>query len=345
MSARKTIAFGNRAIGSGHPVCIVAEIGINHEGDVAACARLIEAVAAAGADAIKLQTIDADANYVRGTKSHEIFSGAALTREETARMFALARELGLEAFTTAGDFETLAWVDALAPAAHKISSGLLTHTPLIERAAATGRPLVVSTGLGTEDDIARALDAARKGGAQDIVLLHCTSLYPTPPERARLSRIGQLEKRFSLPVGFSDHTEGTLASALAVACGAVMLEKHVTLDRTRAGFDHAISLEPEGLADLVANVRRAERMLAAPQGETPSKDEEAARERYLRCLVAAHDIPAGTALSKENIAIKRPLPGRRGLPPWEYERVLGLPVAKARLADDPIRAEDLEERP
>src|SRR5262249_51834119 len=160
-------------------VVVIAEIGINHEGSVEACGKMITAAAGAGADAIKLQTVDPDESYAPGTASYALFSRAWLSPEATARMFGLARDLGMEPFTTSGDPATLDWVDRLRPAAHKISSGLLTHLPLIRRAAATGRSVIMSTGMSTLEDVDDAVAAAQ--GAP-IALMQCTSLYPAPPD-------------------------------------------------------------------------------------------------------------------------------------------------------------------
>ena len=272
-----TIPFGSRLIGPGEPVVVIAEIGINHEGDIETCARMIEAAAGADADAVKLQTIDADANYVGGTESHGVFNAASLTREETARMLTLARANGLEAFTTAGDTATLEWVTQLNPAAHKISSGLLTHLPLIRVAARTGRTLLMSTGMAEPADIDAAAAAAREAGAQAIGLFQCTSLYPAPPEAINLASIQWLAARYGVPVGFSDHSVGCEAAALSVTAGARMIEKHFTLDPSTPGYDHHISLDPQGFAAMVQRVRAAEAMLGVPEKRLTRDERDNAR--------------------------------------------------------------------
>jgi sialic acid synthase SpsE len=219
-SSGMTIPFGNRKIGDGEPVLVIAEIGINHEGSAETCARMIEAAAAAGADSIKLQTIDADANYVRGTESHRLFSSCGLSREETANMFRLTRDLGMEPFTTVGDLKSLEWIERLDPAGHKISSGLLTTHPIVARAAQTGRTLIISTGLAEIADVEEAVAVARKSGPSPIALLQCTSLYPAPFDSLNLAAIRELAARFSVVAGFSDHSLGVEAAPLAVAAGA-----------------------------------------------------------------------------------------------------------------------------
>ena len=194
------VPFGSRVIGPGAPVAVIAEIGINHEGDAGTCARMIEAAAAAGADAIKLQTIDADENYVRGTESYELFHKSGLGREGTAEMFEFARRNGVEPFTTAGDPATLEWVDRLAPAAHKFSSGLLTNGPLIRRAAETGRTLLMSTGMAEVADVDAAVAAAVGDGRRPVGLFQCTSLYPAPPETLNLATCAKTGSKDSVQV-------------------------------------------------------------------------------------------------------------------------------------------------
>jgi len=335
------LRFGGRQIGPGCPVVVIAEIGINHEGDAEACARMIEAAARAGADAVKLQTIDADENYVRGTASHAVFGGAGLSPEETARMFDLARGRGLEVFTTAGDFPTVDWVDALGPAGHKISSGLLTNLPLIRHAAAKGRPLLMSTGMAQHGDIDAAVAGAREGGAAGVALFQCTSLYPAPPETLNLAVIAWLERRYAAPAGLSDHSLGTEAAALAVAAGAHLIEKHLSLDPSRPGYDHAVSLDPEGFAEMVRRVRGAEVMMGEAEKHLSAAEGESAA-RFHRCLVARRDIAAGEAFSARNLGLKRPLPGTTGLAPRHYEALIGRQAARALKADEPVGADAVE---
>lgn len=317
------IPFGSRRIGPGAPVLVIAEIGINHEGVVETCARMVEAAAHAGADAIKLQTVDADANYVGGTESHRVFSVASLTREETARMFSLARANGLEVFTTAGDPATLKWVNQLDPAAQKISSGLLTHLPLIREAARTGRPLLMSTGMAEPADIDAAVAAAREGGAEAIGLFQCTSLYPAPPETLDLAVIGWMEETYGVPAGFSDHSLGGEAAVLSVAAGARMIEKHFTLDPSRPGYDHQLSLDPQGFARMVDAVRAAERMMGDGR-KTLTPDQADMARRMRRYLVAARDVAAGSVIGLEDIGVMRMPDGRVGLAPKHYDHLVGV---------------------
>jgi N,N'-diacetyllegionaminate synthase len=335
----KAFGFGARKIGPGAPVFIIAEIGINHEGDVNACARLIEASARAGADAMKLQTVDPDESYARGTESHDLFSRAVLSREATADMFALARGLGIEAFTTAGDRPSIDWVRKLNPAGYKISSGMLTTTPLVEHAARQGLPLLMSTGMAGISEIERAIAVARGAGCRDIGLMQCTSIYPAPAADMNLSSIQALERRFSMPVGFSDHSLGIEAASLAVAAGAVMVEKHITFDKSRPGFDHHLSLMPDEFATMVKGIRRAEVMLGNSDKALGSQ-ERANAARYHRKLAARHELKAGHKLGEEDISFLRMPADVDGLAPDAYwtilDRKLKRPIARhhALVEDD-----------
>lgn len=320
--ASPSIPFGKRRIGADHPVVIIAEIGVNHEGDPAICARMIEEAARAGVDAVKLQIVRASENYVPSTASYEVFSRAELPEQDLAGLFAHAQGLGLEIFATCGDFPTMDYVESLNPAAWKISSGLLTHLPLIRRAAGTGRTLLMSTGMADDALVDGAVDAARQAGSRHIGLFQCTSLYPAPPESLNLAAIRVLEDRYGVPVGLSDHSSGLLAAVVAVGAGAKMIEKHFSLDPLRPGFDHGISLDPEGLARLVEEIRTAQAMLGTGAKELRPMEQDNAL-RFHRVLVTRSPVSSGTTLTLEHVGVMRTEPGKAGLPPSELDRILG----------------------
>ncbi len=339
--SEQSFPLGTRRIGSSEPVLIIAEIGINHEGDAEACATMVEAAAKAGADAIKLQTVDADENYAPGTDSYRIFSTSALTREETARMFDLIRSLGAEPFTTVGDFETLSWVDQLDPAAFKISSGLLTSTPIISRAAKTGRPILMSTGMADHSEIDDAVAAVRDAGGDKFALFQCTSIYPAPLDSLNLGSIAWLAERYGVPAGFSDHSTGIGAAPLAVAAGACMIEKHFSLDPDREGYDHRLSLSPDNFSLMVQEIRRSEIALGNKEKPRGSQEETQAGQ-YHRVLAARRDIVAGTVLGEADLGIMRLELGSGGLLPKHYDATLGRSVNIDRNRYDPIRSQDLK---
>lgn len=339
-----TIAFGKVEIGAGRPVALIAEIGVNHEGGADACGKMIEAAARNGADLVKLQVMDADANYAPGTESHALFARSWIEPERVAGLFRFAREIGVEIFATVGDAETLEWIDRLAPAGYKISSGLLTHLPLISRAALTGRPLMMSTGMAEDADIVVAIDAGRGAEASGIVLLHCTSIYPAPDDELHLAVIPRLAERFGLPVGFSDHSLGIDAAVLAAALGAVTIEKHFTLDAQRPGFDHQISLEPTQFAAMAAAVRRAERMRGKEDKPLTESKRHAAITNH-RYIAAGRGLAAGEVLVEADIAFLRLLPtAPRGFAPGELRAILGRRVRRPVAQYTAILPDDLEAR-
>ena len=330
-----TIEVGKKKIGNDQPVFVIAEIGINHEGDVKRCAQMIKAAADAGVDAVKLQTIDADANYVKNSESYKIFKGAELNVDETKKMFQLAKSFGVEIFTTVGDFETLKWVNKLEPSAWKISSGLITHLPLIEKIAKLGKPALFSTGMSDIDEIKDAIDAFYQNGNRQVGIFQCTSIYPLKPENIYLSRISELKRIFNVPIGFSDHSLGSNAAFLSVGAGASMIEKHFTFDKGRKGYDHAISMNKKEMEELVKRVRLAEIMIG--KGNVRFKElQKEKRETYLRCIVAKKNIQKGELFTEENITIKRPITNMRGLKPEYYKKIFNKVSTRDYNVDDPI---------
>jgi len=303
-------------------VYVIAEIGINHEGDVEQCCQMVDAAVASGADAVKLQTIDAEANYVQGTASYDVFKKSELTSKETETIFQYAHEIGIDILTTCGDLPTANWVDKLNPVAWKVSSGLLTHTPMINSLANFGRPMLISTGMATIDEIDQAVNVIEKAGNSDITIFQCTSLYPAPPETLNLSSITFLKEQYNYKIGFSDHSTGDDAVFLSVAAGATVIEKHFTLDSNRTGFDHPISLEPHQFKKMVSRIRLAEKMM----GVVDKRVSEAVfgnRKTISRVIVAQRKIKKGEPLTADNIAIKRPIDQQSGIAPINYEKIIG----------------------
>ena len=296
---------------------IIAEIGVNHEGSVQACAELIEAAA----NAVKLQTVKAELNYAKDTESYKIFSRSELTRTETYDMFELARSLGCEPFTTVGDFKTLQWVAKLQPRYFKISSGLLTCTPLIKEIAKLNRHVILSTGLAHHSDIKVAVDVVKKYNC-DFSLLQCTSLYPAPQNKLNLNSIGWLAGKFNCPVGFSDHSLGFSAAAIAVAAGAKTIEKHFTLDSSRPSYDHHISLMPNEFSRMVNEIRAVEKMLGS-DGKPLNQLQKKQRQVMGRYIGTITKVTKGETASPENIGFIRFKESEGELLPNAWESVLG----------------------
>jgi sialic acid synthase SpsE len=323
-------------------VYVIAEIGINHEGSVEQCARMIKAAAEIGVDAVKLQTIDADTNYVVGSESYKVFKGSELTRDETGDMFQYAQDIGVDIFTTCGDLPTAKWVDKLNPVAWKVSSGLLTHIPMVRSLASFGRPMLISTGMATIEEIDQAVATVEKTGNNNITIFQCTSLYPTPPESLNLASMDFLRERYGHKVGFSDHSLGDDAVFLSVGVGAKLIEKHFTCDKSRQGYDHAISLEPDEFRKMVKRIRLAETIMGSI-GKTINDSIDGNRSKYMRTIVALKKINKGEVFTYDNLGVKRPLQGQRGSAPKYLNQLVGCISSRSFKMDEPVNIErDIE---
>jgi len=322
-------------------VYVIAEIGINHEGSVTKCSKMIKEAAKFGVNAIKLQTINADSNYVLNSESYNIFKSSELSPEETADMFKLAKSKGLDILTTAGDIDTIKWVDKLNPSSWKISSGLLTHIPVVRYLASLGRPLLISTGMANHDEIDFAIKTAKSVGNNDISLLQCTSLYPAPFDSLNLKTLQFFKSKYNCKVGFSDHSLGTDAAFLSVGAGAKIIEKHFSLDPTRLGFDHKISLNAADFKIMIDRIRLAEIMMGSPE-KLLSYELKETRNSFLRSIVVIKNISKGDAFSVQNIGVKRTLSGRGGSEPKYFDNIIGLIANKDFNIDDPITIEEID---
>lgn len=260
------VQIGNRLVGHDQPCFIIAEIGINHNGSVDTCRQLIEAAAAAGANAVKFQKRTVNVVYSQeeldrprespfGTTNGQLKYGLEFGHREYEAINALCEEHGIAWFASPWDIESVGFLEEYAPPCHKVASASLTDIDLIDCIAATGRPVLLSTGMSTiaEIDVAFSrLDPAK------VVMLHCTSTYPTEDHEINLACMRTLQERYAVPVGYSGHERGIATSCAAVARGAVCIERHITLDRSMWGSDQAASLEPKGFAQMVRDIRAIE---------------------------------------------------------------------------------------
>ncbi|MFW5866502.1 MAG: N-acetylneuraminate synthase family protein [Armatimonadota bacterium] len=350
----KTLEIGDRPVGGDAPTYIIAEAGVNHECDMDVAMRMIEEAAGAGADAIKFQTYRADTLTTRwaprywehpeesGTQ-YAIYSNADdLWREEYEALFAHANEVGIEWLTTPFDLEAVEWLGEMGIAAWKIASADLTNWPLIRAAARHGKPMILSTGGATLEEAHEAIEQVLDAGNDQIILLHCVLAYPTPNEQMNLRRIPRLQREFpDVVVGLSCHNvpdRCVTVPTAATALGAKVIEKHFTLDTSRPGEDHYLSVDPSMLRTLVENVRIVEAALGSEE-ITVLPCEEAARRYARRSIIAAVDIPPGTVIEREHVIMKRP---GTGVAPTELEKMLGRKTVRAVEEDQLVTWDDVE---
>jgi N,N'-diacetyllegionaminate synthase len=341
----------NRPVGPGHPCYIIAEAGVNHNGDIELARRLIDAAVQSGADAVKFQTFRAEnlvsvstpkADYQKANTGSEggmldMVRRLELSYDAFRDLAAYCEQRGILFLSTPFDEASADFLTELDMPCYKVGSGELTNWPFLDHIARKQRPIIVSTGMSYPEEIAEALQVIRAAGNNQIALLHCVSNYPTDPADVNLRAMQTMQAEFGLPTGFSDHTLGIEIALAAVSMGACMIEKHFTLDKSLPGPDHVASLDPAELSAMVRAIRTIES--AFGDGiKRPAASEANSRALGRRSLVAACLIPAGTALTREMVAIKRPA---SGLPPRMLNDLIGAVAARDIQPDEPITAEHL----
>jgi pseudaminic acid synthase len=341
------LKIGGRPVGREAPPLVIAEMSGNHNHSLDRALALVDAAADAGAHALKLQTYTADTLTIdahqsdftigdttslwAGRNLYALYQEAHTPWDWHRPLFERARQRGMLAFSTPFDETAVDFLEDLDVPAYKIASFENVHIPLIRKAAATGKPIIMSTGMATVAELDDAVSAARSAGCRDLVLLKCTSTYPATPENTNLATIPHLRQLFGCEVGLSDHTMGVGASVAAVALGASVIEKHFTLRRADGGVDSAFSLEPEELRALVVETERAWRAMGAvAYGPTEA---EKASLIYRRSLYVVRDVAAGEAFTAENVRAIRP---GYGLPPKELDVVLGKSSRRAAPKGTPL---------
>jgi len=328
----------NKIIGENFPVFIIAELSANHNHNFEIAIKSIDAIKDCGADAVKLQTytadtitIDCDNEYFQikqgtlwdGTTLYNLYKQAYTPWEWQPKLKEYAESLGLICFSSPFDKTAVNFLENMNVHAYKIASFEIVDIPLIEYTASKGKPIIISTGIASEDEIKEAVETCRKMGNNQIALLKCTSEYPAPIEEANLISIPYLRDKYSVVSGLSDHTLGTTTSITAVAIGAKIIEKHFILDRTIGGPDAAFSLEPTEFKQMITAIRDAEKALGKPTFELTEKVKKS--RHFSRSLFVVKDIQQGELFTEENVKSIRPA---GGLPPKNLTAILGKKASK-----------------
>ena len=344
--------IGDREIGGDAPAFIIAELSANHNGDKQIALDTIAAAADAGADAIKLQTYTADTMTLDhdsadfkiegglwdGYTLYQLYQEAYTPWEWHAELFAAAAAHGLICFSSPFDQSAVDFLEELGAPAHKLASFEITDTELIKKIASTGKPVIMSTGMSTVDEVTTAINCFRQHGTKDLAVLKCVSSYPAQAKDFHLRTIPDIAQRFDVVPGLSDHSPGHTVAVTATALGAKVIEKHFILDRSVGGPDSSFSMEPAEFKALVHAVREAEASLGTVS--YAAKDTETANLRFRRSIYICKEIAAGEQISAEHIRIIRP---GFGLPPSAYQDVLGKRVKRALTFGHPLSEDDLAE--
>ncbi|SDK53575.1 N-acetylneuraminate synthase [Maridesulfovibrio ferrireducens] len=327
------VIINNRTIGTGHPTYIIAEMSANHNQNFDAAVELINIAKECGVDAIKIQTytpdtitLDCDNEFFKigkgtiweGQTLHSLYGKAYTPWEWQPKLKKIADDLGLDFFSTPFDDSAVDFLEEMDVPVYKIASFELVDIPLIKKVAATGKPVIMSTGMGTLSEIDEAVSAFRQAGGTDLILLKCTSAYPAPPESMNLHTIMNMQETFGVPCGLSDHSLGIEIPITAVALGACVIEKHFIKSRADGGPDSSFSLEAEELKAMVVSIRNAEKALGKVQYQITEK--EKAGRVFRKSIFACKDILKGESLSADNIKCVRP---GYGLHTRHFEEIMG----------------------
>lgn len=336
---------------------VIAEIGVNHNGSLDIARQLIDIAADAGADAVKIQTFKAESLIVEGTKTvayqqknstegdqYKLLKSLELSQSDHYELVSYCLQRGIEFMSTGFDLESLRFLVELGIKRIKIPSGEITNSQLVEMAATTGLPLIVSTGMATLEEVAECIDLIRSvwqlrrlGG--ELCILHCTSAYPTQLPDVNLRAMRTMHDQLGEAVGYSDHTEGIFVPPLAVAAGAKVIEKHITLDRTMAGPDHAASIEPHELSQMIASIRRVE-VLLGDGVKVPAPTEIETRALVRKGLKFSQSFPRGHMISEADLCALRP---ETGLPPSRLKSLIGRRLASPVAAFAPAKEDDFSD--
>ena len=343
--------IGTKKVGGSNPSFIIAEAGVNHNGNIKQAKELVDIAADAGADAVKFQSFIARELAVPNLKKaeyqekknpesqFEMLKKLELSELEFREIYEYCEEKGPVFLSTPFDFKSADMLEQIGVVAYKISSGDLNNYPFLSYVSKKGKPMILSTGMSNWDEIEKAVTSIFLEGNKQLVLLQCTTSYPTKFEEVNLNAMLAMRERFEASIGFSDHTPGIEASVAAVALGAKVIEKHFTIDKNLPGPDHKASLSPEELKNLVSSIRHVEAALGSPE-KTASQSEKKIMAVVRKKIVAVSDIPSGTILSRNELALKR---AEEGLDPDQFEKLIGKKTKRNIKENESIALEDVEE--
>ena len=333
----KPIKIGTKTISTENSPFIIAEISANHNGSLERALETVKAAKLCGVHAVKIQTYTPDTMTIdskledfkiqkgiwRGKTLYELYGEAFTPYEWHKKLFSYAKKIGVTIFSTPFDETAVDLLETLNTPAYKIASFEITDLPLLSYVASKGKPMLISTGMATFEEIGEALETAKSGGCNELAIFHCVSSYPTPLSAANLAKIEFLKKEFSVHVGLSDHTEGTIAGIAATALGATLIEKHFTLSRTLGGVDSSFSLEPDEMHELVIKTDETYNALGNNLRSRPKLEKE--NKIFRRSLYFVQDLKVGEVITEKHV--RRIRPGF-GLSPKYYKQILGKKVLR-----------------
>ena len=333
----------NRTIGVGHPCFVIAEAGVNHNGELHLAKKLVDASVAARADAVKFQTFTpqgvvvqntsiaeyAQNNIEKNMKQIDMLKKYALNYDHFIDLKEYCDRKNIIFLSSPHSFDAIDFLDPLVPA-YKFGSGDLTNISALQHAAKKNKPMILGTGMATLEEVKHAYQAVLSMGNTQIILLHCTTNYPCSYEEVNLRAMSTMQHELNCLVGYSDHTQGHLVSAVALALGASVIEKHITLDRNLPGPDHKASLEPHEFTDMICQIRNVEKILGSSE-KRPTESEKAIRKTVRKSIITARNIKKGEIITRDMVVIKRP---GSGISPAEIEKIIGKKTKKDITVDE-----------
>lgn len=327
----KSVKIGEKTIGKRSPCYIIADVGSNHGGKLEQAKDLVDVAAKAGVDAVKFQSYEGKSLVNKQHPAYKILNKYSLPKDWHFELNEYCSKKGLEFCSTAFDYERFEWLEEAGVSFHKIASGDITYLPFIEDISKTGKPIILSTGTATLGEVEEAVSTILDAKNEKIILLHCVSHYPTEVKEVNLSVMNTLEQAFKFPSGFSDHTESTMIPALAVAMGACVIEKHITLDKDLDTPDHFFALKPNELEDMVKNIRIAEDVRGTGEKQPTEFEKNKSRITARRSIYTKTAIEEGEVITEDKLKVVRPADG---LPPKQLAIIIGKKAAKDLKPDE-----------